>query len=827
MRTLSTALRKVYEAEGGYAVHSRARLSNDGGSTWTDLRSLKDRDFYLGASWTESVDQAITELHLFLRREVDGWSLSPNMESNPLNLAAGSYEPLLQKAFTRVQVQVAITPSGLASPADGNFLTVFQGLLVSFSAAGGGGALDCYCRDLGDLLMHTNFIEEEVEYGSDLGTSLEDVIQDILDGNGFSGVSLYTPTSPGWDLGRYKQKCEPVFTACETLAMQLGWRVSYAFDASDNYRFTLWAPDRDSTSPVYTLKDYQRLDVPSFGAETDYIRNAVEIAYFDKADLDASGQPKLKRVLVDKDYTGDAGVAAMAAASETAHGRRFMRYAPAAGANIDTQAEAERLGEAALKDLAEPMVDFEVETPFLHFLQLGDLITVPADNVNHDVDLDAAVTVLRHALTEDGRASTTLGLRGTRPQGARVQWMQRMAHPAVTRPLTLTGPDAVSNVTVEETTEGTLVWFDEPLRNVRPFDYELHVYTSSGATLSDSTLYATSRTNNFTVTSLAPGTTYYAKVVPRSAPLEANRAGNRGTASSEVTINPRYVEPRRLQPRVTYASLPLNSDFEAANAGSGVPPDGWEMLDGAWNTDFSLSTDSNSGSNAVVLGPTATDDPEIGSQLFVVYPSTRYAFRARFKSNKTTGPPALVEYPQVVLRWYSDVSTVISSSGSGPTSTTANTWGTVEGVATAPSTAKFARVVLTSTDNSATQTIVYDSVSVEIASIPLEDLTYASHQNSFSDVADANVGPAAYYRNANGETCLQGAVRRVAGAPAAGTVMFSLPAALAPQRKRRFAVPTDTGLGVVQAEINGDVTYQSGGVTEFFLDGIRFRVDAP
>jgi hypothetical protein len=812
MRTLSTALRKVYEAEGGYAVHSRARLSNDGGSTWTDLRTLQDRDFYLGASWTESVDQAITELHLFLRREVDGWSLSPNMESNPLNLVAGSYDPLLQKASTRVQVQVAITPLGLAAPADGNFLTVFQGLLVSFSAGGQDGVLDCYCRDLGDLLMHTNFIEEEVEYGSDLGTAIEDVIQDILDGNGFSGTTLYTPTSPGWDLGRYKQRCEPVFTACETLAMQLGWRVSYAFDASDVYRFTLWAPDRDATSPVYTLTDFQRRGVPTFGAETDYLRNAVEIVYFDKADPDASGQPKMKRVLVDKDYTGDAGVAALAAASETAHGRRFMRYAPAAGANIDTQAEAERLGEAAVKDLADAMVDFEVETPFLHFLQLGDLITVPADDVNHDTDLDVAVTVLRHALTMDGRASTTLGLRG-RPQGARVQWMHRMAHPAVTRPLTLSGPDAVSNVTVEETTEGTLVWFDEPLRNVRPFDYELHVYTSSGATLSDSTLYATSRTNNFTVTSLAPGTTYYAKVVPRSAPLEANRAGNRGTASSEVTINPRYVEPRRLQPKVTYAQIPLNADFQAANAADGSP-DAWEMRSGTtWNTDVEAETGTVfSGARAIRFLDT-TVAARIVSDYFMVRSGDTVIARAQFYGGITSYSSG--NDAGIYIEFYEENFSVTRTVTIQERATDTASWLGVGGQVTATIGECYARIIIGKAAAAAYETL-FDSVRVSVYE-ESEGEIVPSFGNSW---VDSSTSPmvASYYRDAQRRVHMQGSI----SSGTIGATAFTLPAGYRPLGPVGFVTFSTAGTtAYVTISTAGAVVVQAGATA--YLDGISFR----
>lgn len=888
MRTLSTALRKVYEAEGGYAVHSRARLSNDSGSTWQDLRSLRNRDFYMGASWTESVDSGITELHLYLRREVDSLSLSPYIQGSALNNPAGSYEPLLQDGHSLVQVQVAIRPLQATPPEEADWLSVFEGLLVAFGGGSGEGVLDCYCRDMGAFLMHT-FIEEEREYGSDSGTPLETVVAQILSdnylapgyvrwaptttfplnaqglprpgratgywylgdfnsgettgvvepswpttvGGVFDGTTtwylnslvdnvylLYTPTSPGWDLGRYKQKCEPVFTACETLAMQLGWVTRYAYDSSDAFRFTLWAPDRDAISPVYTLKEYQRLAVPTFGAETDYIRNAVEIPYFDKADLDASGAPKLKRVLVDKDYAGDAAVAAMAAASETSRGRRFMRYAPAAGANIDTQSEAERLGEAAIKDLAEPMVDAEVTTSFLHFLQLGDLITLPADNVNHDTDMDVAVTVIKQALTADGRAATTLGVRG-RPQVARIQWIERAMYPHSARPLNLTGPDAVSNVTVEETTEGTLVWFDEPLRGVRPFDYELHLSTSSGFTPDDTTLYSTTRTNQFTVTSLTPGTTYYAKVVPRSAPLESNRAGLRGTVSAQATIVPRYVEPRRLQPKVVETFLPRNGSFEAQNDAS-APPDTF-TFNGTWNTDAERVTGGYSGGFAVRFNNTSAGVKSLTSQQFTVREGEIWIFSAWYKQNTATTVSGTLTLTFIDA----SQSTVSTASVNLGASVAANTWTRAVSRVVVPSTAVYAEMAVNG-NTSYGGTLTVDGLDTLRAAAWGAKVNVTYSATGWVDANAAVYGPVNSRTNDLGEVELRGVALAPTPAPAANASIFTLLADHRPTDYARvFDVVTGTGATArITIPTTGVVTVSAAVAAETIsFDGVRFFVD--
>lgn len=876
MRTITTAQRAVYQAPAGsYATHFRAYASNDGGSTWHNLRELAGRDWLLGATWEETIDQGVTEAHLMLVREQGHLSLAPDMESSALNNLTGSYLPLLQRGYSQVRIEAAVAPLN-HTPDSGEYLRMWEGYVCGL-ADGGEGVLDVFCRDLGGWPLVRTFIENELPYGDDTsGVDVEVVLRQILSDNytapgysywqpgfvyganskvvprpghatgyyyvtsagGTSGGTeptwpttngtfsdgsvtwsltvasqeylLYTPTSPTWVLGRFAQQMENVWTALETLSLQLGWHLRYWWDnGTSAFRLTFFEPDRDKAVADFALSTYHRKAVPSWGGDVDDIRNRVRVSYYDKGDLDAAGNPKLKSV-VEEDT-----------ASQATYGIMFMHFTPGATANIDTSAEATTLAQAALSDLSQPPVDVELECSFLHYPQLGDLVTVPADGAHHDASLDMAVTKVSHRLS-DMKASTTLSLRG-QPMVARSGWLVRQGARGNALILPTGGPEAVTGVTITPTAAGVAIAFTPPLSGRLAEEYELHLSTSSSFTPDSTTFRAKGKQTTFYVNDLDPGATYYVQIVPREkGALE--KPGVRGTASSESSFTTRYVEPRALQPRVTYSALPLNSDFEAANT-PGAEPDNWAMLDGAWGTDFDLTTDANSGTNAVVLGPTSYSEPVLGSDLFVVYPGVRYAIRARFKSDMGTGTPALDKYPSIGLRWYSDPTTVDSENSYVPDNVTPDVWGDIERVAAAPSGAKFARVVLSALANDPAQTIIFDSVSVDVASTPLEEPVLPTLLNSFTTPAAANIGSAQHYKDAMNQTCFRGSVTRAGAAPSSGTVIFNLPAALRPSRRRRFAIATDSGPGLLGVELNGDVTYISGGVSEFFLDGVSFRVD--
>jgi hypothetical protein len=800
------------------------------------------------------------------------------MASSAINLTSGTDFPFLQKGYTQLQVQTATRPLDSGAPASGDWVNVFHGVLCGVST--GSGTLELLCRDLGEYLMRT-FIEVERQYGSDMGVALLTVLNDIIcdnettiprweaatsytvgdvvaptpgpgrTGRSYVVSSITTGTSAGteptwpsptgtvvdggvtwavnalipgtppamlgdadWDLGRFLQKCDPLFIALETLAMQIGWALRYRWDEASGdppgvSRYTLYSPDRDSLSSVYTLNEYQVRGEPMFRSTTDDIRNAVEVPYFDKGDLDAGGNPKPKVALVD------ASTNAIAAASQARHGRRFMRYAPGAGANIDTSVEAERLALAAVLDLAD-MADCEVETAYLHFLQLGDAVTLPADGVNYDEAQVLSVVNLAHRVA-DGKATTTLSLR-TRPQVANLGWHKRAAMSGVAGTIPLEGPDAVENLELTEQAGGFTLAFTRPTRGRAVKDLELHLSTEADFTPDDSTFWAQGDTDSFVVTDLLPGTTYYAQVVPK------DMRRNRGAASAEVEFTTRYVEPRTLQPRITYGALPLNSDFEANN-GVSIPPDAWEMTAGTWGTEAELTTSAYTGTSAVRM----KSDGILSSQMWSAREGDRYSIDVVFRPESTTSASG-----EVMVEWFDEdlVSLGVGSGTSVIFSGSTGAWHRGTSISTNPSGTRYMRVNASGDQFTAGRSVIVDSVMVKQQnSIRAEwsRLHHASLGDGDSDYTNSWVpygtGAGQYvelYLDPNtGFVTIRGQIK----SGTSGAIAFTLFVGFRPAGTTyRLAYANGGVVASVEIQADGDVIITSADTTLVDLGGIQFPV---
>jgi hypothetical protein len=863
MRTITTSQEAIYRAaRGSFPVHFRAFLSNDNGTTWQNLRELAGRDWLQGVTWEETIDQGVTEARVIITREQSGFSLSPEMTGSALNQVGGIYTPLLQRGKTRVKIEVAPTPLD-SRPASGDWINTWEGYLCGIADAGDG-MLELFCRDLLWPVVRT-FIERERPYGdATVGVDVEKVIRQIISDNytapGFSywqpgftyglnskvvptpghatgyyyvatvaGTSsgteptwrttvgthtdgsvtwslaslsgqeynLYTPTSPVWVLGRYSQQMESAFTAAETLALQLGWHLRMRWDdGTSQWRPTFYEPDRDKTVPDFTLSEYHRRAVPSWGGTVDDLRNRVRVGYYDKDDLDPAGNAKLKEVIVE-DTTSQ----------EEYGGVYFMNFTPGAASNIDTEPEATRLANAALSDLSQPPVDVELDCPFMHHVELGDLLQVPPDGVHHDVAKDMSVTRVSKTLTGQ-KAGMTISLRG-KPMVARAQWLVRQAQRGVALTRPENGPDAVTDLTVEPTAAGVAVSFVPSQWGRGAEEYELHLSTSSGFTPDDSTFYAKGKQTTFNVTDLAPGTTYYAKVVPREKGV-LDKPGVRGTASSEESFTARYVEPRALQPRVTYAALPPNSDFEAANDPN-APPDTWEMVAGTWNTDAELETSlTATGGKAVTIHGT---DIELGSQLVAVTGDVRYIVSGVTRTTATVPEVLAIEWFDVGFASISTDSESVLFSGF---------FGRVEFTATAPSSARFARVRIAS-GSTGLGDVTWDSVAFERLDAPQEATTVLDaldYLNSLTAYTTGGRGGVQYRKDSTGRVFVEG---HVSGG--SNVQVFALPTDYRPPYMREFIVATDIGTARISVNASGAVTIATGGSGAAWvsLSGVSFE----
>ncbi|CAM4466597.1 fibronectin type III domain-containing protein [Corallococcus exiguus] len=803
MRTLSLAEVAALTCPAGFASHLRVLVQR--GATWTDLSTLLPGDYLLGVSWSDSVEAPVSDATVTVARNgPDGMrlSLSPLVVSSFLNTGAdGTFQPLLREgAYFRVEVAAVPLDTRRADVPAGAWREAWRGRIDEVDA--GGDELRITGRDLGGLLQDT-WAEVERQYGSTSGTPVQSIIQSLLNDNGLSDFGLYTPVDPLSMRGPYVQQREPLMDAIRALAEQIGWDVRMRWrEDVGAFALTLWSPDRLTDTPVATFGPDNVLELGELKRSLEHIRNVVEVVYSDKDDKDATGAKKRKTVTA----TNPSSVAL--------YGRRWMQVAEGASSLIDTQAEAQRLADAAIADLSESALSLSLTLPGIHwYLQAGDLVQVLPDGVHFDSPQRLAIVSADFEGTS-GEARTKLELQG-RPSTSRTEWLERDARPGIAPSATFTGPAAPSGLTVTNTVNGfSLAW--TPAADGAAWDaYELHISSSPGFVPSQASFRENSRTTSFSVANLVAGRAYYARVIPRDV------KGNAGPASAEVTLAPRYVAPAMLLPTVTYADRPLNADFEALSDVD-LPPDGWRVSPGAWNVDaFDEPASVFSGARAVRLAPTLLAT-KLGSTPFVVRPDDLVYPSVLMRGN-TEGTNN--NYTCVLwLAWLDGNGNLLPSGGitTVDVGVASSLWKDLgKGkYAVAPANARYCQLYI-GKGNALAYTLYIDSARVVVES-KLERLVAAMliPASGWVWTGVPREGPA-YYRN-GGETALVGSIK----SGTLGSSCFRLDEGYRPATELRFPVVSNGAFGWMKVTPDGYVTPMAGSTTELSLEGVRFRAAA-
>ncbi|MBN1210662.1 MAG: fibronectin type III domain-containing protein, partial [Myxococcaceae bacterium] len=452
-----------------------------------------------------------------------------------------------------------------------------------------------------------------------------------------------------------------------------------------------------------------------------------------------------------------------------------------------------------------------VEVDYRPDLELGDLVALSGNEVQFTSEQTGAVQSLTHTVNAS-TASTKLVLRG-KPATSRRAWLSMEQRPGIAPPSPFTGPEAPSNLATSDTVQGFRLRFDPPTRGPAAASYELHVSTSNGFTPSSSTRRNTSTATEFAVTDLTPGTTYYARVVPR------DLKGNRGTASAQATLTARYVEPGTLQPDVSVAQLPLNADFQAANV-AGSPPDAWEVTAGTWGTDIQEETTTvYSGDRAVKFNETAVA-ARLTSGFFLLRPGDMIIAEASFYGGLTaysSGNDAGVYLLLYDADFTLTSTTLVDSRDTGVASWLPLGRGMVTTIDVFAS-ARYGRISVGKTAANAYAMLV-DSARVFI--FPrLENRRDPTLLNSWTNYTANNRDGARYYKDPTGHVHLEGMIQ----GGTVPSVAFNLPAGFRPPYTRDFAVVSAAGAGYVEIASGGNVQIITGSSTYTSLDGIRFRV---
>lgn len=780
MRTVSTANAAIING-GLRGQHLKVEIK-DAGNTWRDMGSYPGYDSVSEATWNDSLDDGVSSADFSFVKELDGLSLAPLMDSGPnkgFNPAAAT-APLI--AINReIRISVAIIPGDVAA-VSGDFEVFFHGRIDGFDASGetvtvnardlSGQLQDTwieaernYClgevsgNPVGIRVFEPNTAYVLNEYvmptegrrvisGSPrfykvttagtsssaepnwptsgtiasgpnlvftyqdtmLGTGsypVEDVMQEILNDNGLSSVTLSTPSSPGWQIGAYKQNRTSVWDALRALALQIGWDLRFAWDSgSSAFVLTFKNPDRGSSTVANTFDagDYQSMD--SLAVDKQNIRNVIRVTYPDSSTLSPG------------DYAQRKTVERSDATSISKYGRLYAEFAEEKNSNIDTQAEAEALADAALADLKEPTVSHVVTLGYAFpWAELNDRYTFTANDRHYSSNQTLALYAVTHTAS-GGEMRTQLSCRGT-PSAGRRGWLSAIVIPnggfinkshAVTVAATKTG-----TVFAAQATPGGLrvTQTSTPLLQEVYLETEVHLSAVNDFTPSTSTLIDRTASREIEINNLFPGSTYYAKLVPwyRNASKIV-----RGLPSSQITATTGRASAAFLEPKVDYTLRPLNARldmrFKDATRADELP-DHWNLKAGTLGTTVISKYDDTAGTGNSRSGlyyvrlASSSSTAGIESNAFVVEGGQRYAIRVLAKNVSGTGSWAI----KANWKHYDDDDLSTDSFNQSVTDEVGTWFERVEYV-TAPAGARYCKLEVT-TATTSTQSVDIDTVRIE------------------------------------------------------------------------------------------------------------------
>lgn len=386
------------------ATDLEVHLEN-GVGVFQDLTDTEGRNWVVAAEWGATVDEPGSTATIAVRREAFGVSLSPFVEDSPVNHpGGGAYAPLVD---TRREIRLETeTRERGEAPGSLTMRPVFEGVVETPETASGGN-ISLACHDKWAALVAAQ-IEEPRDYGSDAGTLVHLVIQQMLDDTlGVGVVTLHAPTPPAFAVTPYRQEAGSLGEAIRGLAMLPGWDLRYLWSETlGEYVLTLYEPDRVASTALHTFTPSEYLKVNGFRINPANVRNRIRVSYTDAA----TGKQEFVEV---ED-----------AASIAKYGLQFMHLREQ-NSPIDTAAEATTMATAALSDLADPLAEMEVELLYWWRAELGDLYTFQAGPGTRHFDADQTLAVVgyRNTLSRE-RRRTILTLRG-RPAGAYSAWLRR------------------------------------------------------------------------------------------------------------------------------------------------------------------------------------------------------------------------------------------------------------------------------------------------------------------------------------------------------------------------------------------------------------------
>lgn len=466
-RTYLTAERN--RLAGDYNVLTRVEVRDSDG-TWRDLTAYSgSRNFFVSAKWSRTLDAPVMSGTVTFLRSVLGASLAPTITASIMNTnAASAYVPLLAGGRA-IRISTACVVVG-GVPVTADWKEMFFGRIDDPDWGGADDStITCTISDLGAWLLGKN-IDTERTYGLATGQPLETVIQNILNDNASgplnallgSAVTLYTPTSPGWNIKQFVQKKENVLTAIRTLAQQIGWDIRFVYDASNAYRLTLFQPQRTKTVADYSLSSAaEYYAIPQLAQNLGDVRTRIGGSYLDSA----TGTRLWRYAVAD---------AAHLAQYDTV----YMDIIEDDTSNIDTSVEMDKMLNAALSDLQDPWATQQAESPYFWLAELGDLVSWPANAVHYDSAQAMAIVAIEHTLDVTGE-TTLLTARG-KVTGNVKEWLTKQGGGGAPTATPIEPPAALVTFSSQTGTTATLSL--SGVDNARTFAFQWRTRLTVGST---------------------------------------------------------------------------------------------------------------------------------------------------------------------------------------------------------------------------------------------------------------------------------------------------------------------------------------------------------
>ncbi len=613
MRTLSDQESRIY-AQTNRHVRLRVRVADSGG-TLQDIDGIAGGPWLIGAEWGEDVDSPGPTATISLKATNDRNQLSP--------LATVARQTGTLALYREIVIETAILTIGATVS---SWTEVFRGQIDSIAWAADPLTLECR----GEIAtLQDRFLEfAPAAYSSGVGTAIETILQELLDDTlGIGVITLYTPSSPGWNITEFETSAQSLYDQMTLLTDQIGASLRYKWDGGTGaFRLTFYEPDRASTSSMRTFGPSEILSWDLLDLAIDDIRNAITVTFGDTSNLDASGQPTPTLVTAED------------AASIAAYGRRWMGITEDATSNIDTSTEAQAMADAILSDLSEPLASATVTIPFFHAVELEDRYTLSADNFHIDSSRVFAVVGYRHTLRSD-QARTTLQLRGTVASGGWLRWLIKAAQPGIAPLQQNSGP--LGGILSSGEGPGSIAISHALGKNrgiSKNIGYELHAGIPgfvADLTAGSSTVVGRSA-GQVTAQVLADlqGKTPIGELID-IAVFPVDHLGNYGSELRVSDVTAQRLGTHFLASDQRFAGSFFGSVFAFQARGGGYPPDGWHMVTGAWSTDVNLDTGGiytapQTGLNALTLKNTAVAT-KLRSDKVPVSHSRRYHWQASFK----------------------------------------------------------------------------------------------------------------------------------------------------------------------------------------------------